>query len=683
MGRNHFLTERTKSFNMKKPSLFDVGGTLAFALCLGATSASAAPWSFGVLSDTQWTSADDGKSPESVPASMIQQIDQAFIAKGVKLVIAVGDTVDTSTPATLATRALYSQDLYNAGIAFYPLRGNHDAELAASGVNFATLFPQIVNGGTNNLTPLWDTPFWIENNLTGTDTGLQSLSTLTADFNTGVPPATPAGSLFGLGGNFSYPTVNCPPTGNTAGNGLSYSFDYNNTRFVLLDQFVDSDLGGNTSSLATQQPWISQQVSDPNRPAHAFVFSHKQLLGGNHKDNLFGANTVGTDPGDGAGVNTNSLTKTQLPVLLAKQQAEDAFISSLAMNNVHYLITGHDHHHVDSIVQSPLNPAMTVHEIISQSDSSKFYTPAAPFSTNEISISEDLYQVGYYIYTVDGPRVTVDYYTVPANTTSTFAKTPVLTGNWEKALTLGYSLNGQEFQIAQGSSYTTISDNTTKAIANAAAYGESGYLGTIVQILDGTNGSILKTHDGRKLTRVVDTGWAPANETISDIVTLWGLTDLASIQSDTIAVSVSFNISAFTPSALQNGQFCLGSRDLKSGEWINAVDGNIVGGTKHFVYGPYSSGYGLGTWGIDPAGTAWAVVNGNNRDFAVIPTPTALLPWDFDGDGEITTADLNLLNKAIITHSTNPAYDLTGDGKVDSSDARWLSLHFTHVGGVK
>ncbi len=680
---------------MKKSSVLAVGGTLAVAVCLGAAnSASAQVWKFGVLSDTQWVSADDGKSPESVPASMIQQIDKAFIAQGVKAVISVGDVVDVPTQASLATRALYSQDLYNAGIAFYPLRGNHESEMKNSGANFATLFPQIVNGGVNNETPAWDTPFYIENNLfvTGSEPYSETIAELTADFNTGVPPATPGGAAFQFGGNFYYPPQNCPLQGVpnypgvTAGNGLTYSFDNANVRFVLLDQFVDSDLGGNTSSLASQQPWISAVLSDPARPLHAFVFSHKQLLGGNHKDNLFGANVVSQDPGDGAGMSQsaiNAMSSSQKATLLAKQQAEDAFITALHNNNVHYLITGHDHHHVDSIVQSPLNPAATVHEIISQSDSSKFYTPGTPYSPNEISISEDLYQVGYYIYTVDGPRVTVDYYAVPANTTGTFATTPVLTGNWEKALTLGYSLNGQEFQVAQGNPYTTITDNTTKAIANAGAYGENGFVGTSAAIVNGVNGSALKTHDGRKLTKVVDTGWAPAieNTTLSDIFTLWGLTDLAAVQTDTIAVSVSFNTGPYSIAQLQGG-ICLGSRDVRTGQWINTVDGNIVGGHKNFVYGPYNASYGLGTWGIDQvAGTAWAVVNGNNRDFAVIPTPTTPLPWDFNGDGAVNTTDLTVLQKAISTHSTNPIYDLNGDGKVDASDARWLSLHFTNVGG--
>lgn len=669
---------------MNRTSILVVGGTLAAAMCLNAAGPAGGPWKFGVLSDTQWVSADDGKSPESVPASMIQQIDQAFIAKGVKLVISVGDVVDVPTQASLATRALYAQDLYNAGIAFYPLRGNHESEMVNSGNNFATLFPQIVNGGLNNLTPNWVTPSYIENNLfvPGSEPYGETLSTLTADFNTGVPPAAPAGAAFTLGGNFSYPPQNCPLSGVagypgvTPGNGLSYSFDYNNVRFVLLDQFVDSDPGGNTSSIAAQQPWISGALSDPARPLQAFVFSHKNLLGGNHKDNLLGAN-IGSDPGDGYGVNLNSLNSSQKIAMAAKQQAEDALITSLWNNHVHYIITGHDHHHVDSVVLSPLNASATVHEIISQSDSSKFYTPGAPYSANEISISEDLYQVGYYIYTVDGPRVTVDYYTVPANTTGTFAVTPVLTGNWEKALTLGYSLNGQEWLVQQGASYAGLSDNTAKAAAL-----EPGFVGTMATLLSGANGSILKTHDGRKLTKAVDTGWAPANGTISDIFTLWGLTDLAAVQTDTIAVSVSFNIAAFNAGDLQNGLVCLGSRDLKSGLWINAVDGNIVGGHKGFVYGPYSASYGLGTWGIDPvAGTAWAVVNGNNRDFAVIQTPTAPLPWDFDGNGVVNMADYNTLNAAIRAHSTNPIYDLNGDGKVDASDARWLSQHFTNVGG--
>jgi len=108
------------------------------------------------------------------------------------------------------------------------------------------------------------------------------------------------------------------------------------------------------------------------------VFDHKNLLGGNHKDNLMGANVNSSDPGDGSGIDTNALATSnpsQYAALVAKQQAEDAFISSLATNGVHYYISGHDHHHYDSIVKSPLSQH-SVHQIISASDSSKFYIPA-------------------------------------------------------------------------------------------------------------------------------------------------------------------------------------------------------------------------------------------------------------------------------------------------------------------
>ena len=111
-------------------------------------------WKFGVISDTQWTgSPDDGKSPGTTPAGIIQQCDQAFIAQGVKFVIAVGDTVDTGSQTDMDIRALYAQDLYNAGIGFFPFRGNHESGWTGSAAEEARIYPQIVNGGTNNLTP--------------------------------------------------------------------------------------------------------------------------------------------------------------------------------------------------------------------------------------------------------------------------------------------------------------------------------------------------------------------------------------------------------------------------------------------------------------------------------------------------------------------------------------------------
>ncbi len=580
---------------MKNTSLLTAGGTLALALCLCANLASAAPWKFGVISDTQWTgSPDDGQSPGTTPAGIIQQCDQAFIAQGVEFVIAVGDTVDTGSQKDMDIRALYAQDLYNAGIGFFPFRGNHESGWTGSAAEEGRIYPQITNGGWNNMTP-------------------SDVLTSGWGHDTYIDPASPTDVSFDLGGSFSYPTnVNGVDINATYG-GLSYSFDYNNVRFVLIDQFENQNPGGNLSSAPLQQPWINQELADPARPQHALVFDHKNLLGGNHKDNIMGANINSADPGDGCGVDTNTLSAANLTALIAKEQAEDAFISSMATNHVHYYISGHDHHHYDSIVQSPLS-TNRVHQIISASDSSKFYIPQLPVSTNDTPISQDLCKVGYYIYTVDGPRVTVDYYGVDVSTNPAFVvsspteciitNTPALTGNWRKLLTYGYSLNGKEFVIPEGATYAAVADNTSNAVAN----GETGYLGTAMQILGGINASATTNNYGKPHAKALDTGWSPANGTASDILTLWGTGEVGTNQTDTVAVSLTYNPAAVTAAQLANGSFALVSKDA-NGNWVNAVNLN-TGGSPQFVFGPYVSSYSLGTYGVDTnAGTVWAVLN--------------------------------------------------------------------------
>ena len=590
-----------KTFDLRPAKLL---GALMLTTGLACSIAAAAPWKFGVLSDTQWTGApDDGKSPGTVPCGIIQQCNQAFIAQGVKFVIAVGDTVDTGTQTNLDIRALYAQDLYNAGIGFYPFRGNHESGWTGSAAEEGRIYPQILNGGTNNLTPA---------DVLSLTNGIDRLITNT--------PAS--GSPFVVGGNFSYPTNVNGININSYFGGLSYSFDYNNVRFVLIDQFENQNAGGNLSSVPAQQPWISQRLGDAARPQHAFVFDHKNLLGGNHKDNIMGAAISGTnsaDPGDGSGV--INLTTANQAALLTKQQAEDAFITSLAANKVHYYISGHDHHHYDSIVQSPLS-TNRVHQIISASDSSKFYVPTLPASTNDTPISQDLFKVGYYLYTVDGPKVTVDYYGVDitrdpsyvvVNSSETIVtNTPALSGNWKKLLTYGYSLNGQEFVIPEGSSYTGVSDSTIRAVAN----GETGYLGTTMAVLGGTNTSTATNNYGRAQNKAVDTGWAsvtngPANAA-SDVLTVWGTTGIGS-QTDTFALALSYS-GTIDPTNFVNGAFCLASKDA-FGHWVNAVDLN-TGGKRQFVLGAYNSSYPLGTYGVDTTShTVWAVIN-HQGDFA-------------------------------------------------------------------
>ena len=51
-------------------------------------------WSFGVISDTQWTVADDGFNPNTVAANIITQVDKQFIKYAVDKYPAFGRTVD-------------------------------------------------------------------------------------------------------------------------------------------------------------------------------------------------------------------------------------------------------------------------------------------------------------------------------------------------------------------------------------------------------------------------------------------------------------------------------------------------------------------------------------------------------------------------------------------------------------
>ncbi len=62
-----------------------------------------------------------------------------------------------------------------------------------------------------------------------------------------------------------------------------------------------------------------------------------------------------------------------------------------------------------------------VENIICASDSDKFYRPNVPSNdekynvavfghTRQAQVSQELRKVGFYVYTVDGPRVTGEYY---------------------------------------------------------------------------------------------------------------------------------------------------------------------------------------------------------------------------------------------------------------------------------
>jgi hypothetical protein len=334
--------------------------TVVFFVFMGG-SAGAEPWRFGVMSDTQWTAPTDpaGKNPNGVAVSIIDQINSKFIEAGVKFVIQVGDLTENGNDADIATRAAAAEALYRAGIGFFPMRGNHEVYAKPEGINqygttaFRKNFPQTRGQGNQ---------------------------------------------LYGAS-NF-----NSPISVSSDLDGMSYSFDYgepgNSSRFVIIDNWVTpskrvSHENGYTYgySVNDQQGWISDQLDKNTRGTeHAFVFSHQNLIGENHQDSLFSGYTD------------------------ANPDWQNAFFASLQDNGVKYYISGHDHIHQRSIITSP-DGASKVEQLICASDSSKFYTPKPATDpkwfgqkAREASISQELYTVGYYIFTIDGTRVTVDYF---------------------------------------------------------------------------------------------------------------------------------------------------------------------------------------------------------------------------------------------------------------------------------
>jgi hypothetical protein len=543
---------------------FGPGSALAKTIAENPTGSQA--WSFAVMGDTQWTTNDPaGQNPNGVAVSIINQLNQQFVKKGVKFVVQVGDLTENGNNADLAVRAAAAQTLYNNGIGFFPMRGNHET-YASPANNYA-------------------------------------IPAFLADF----PQTQGASNTFGAR-NFSSPVSVSSDL-----KGMSYSFDFgtagNNARFVIIDDWATPSKLVTAAgypygySVADQQSWISSRLNVSTRGTqHAFVFSHQNLIGENHQDSLFSGYTN------------------------ANPDMQNAFFSSLDSNGVGYYLSGHDHIMQRSIIASP-DGKSSVEELISASDSSKFYTPKAIDNANwfgqkvrETSVSQEMQTVGFCIFTVDGPRVTVDYYSDNHGLWASDASFPGVgfTANvtpsftFVKNATFGYSTNGREFLVGgtKNTSYTAVQDS---------------YDGTTAKILSGAYGNTATDYQARILTQTVDTGWAAANSKgcskslASNVLTLWGmaplgaqLNDVGAGKTETYTLSLSYKNGE--TKSLGNGRFGIAVRDNR-GDWVNAVDKNF-GGSKQFVMGPWKASYGLGTYGVDPSTkTVWAVLN-YNADFA-------------------------------------------------------------------
>jgi hypothetical protein len=517
------------------------------ALAAGSENA----WCFGVMSDTQWrkNTGNADESASSCATSIIDALNEQFIQHECKYVIQVGDLCNdesVNNVRSMPMRAAHCQALYDRGIGFFPVRGNHEASAIAAN-ELPTIFPQTQGGGAN------------------------------------VAGAT----------NFNSPMASLE--------GLSYSFDYENVRCVLIDQFTRKDGAGSTNNnVLDQVTWVDERVSSKPEDSHAFVFAHKNLIGQNHKDVLFG--------GSMGGIN---------------DAAMDTFIQSLDSNGVRYCLGGHDHMHHRSVVYDS-NGSASVDQIITSSNSYKFYIPKAGDDGREKPVCQELATIGYYIFTIDGPRVTVDFYssshgddygdTDLANAPSSF--------NFYLRERFGYSLNGKSWIVEQGQSYTAIEDS---------------YKGTAAKILSGVNLNTETEYLGEKLCKTVNTGWAdaqPEDNALSSVFTLWGLVDNLSLwekpnppnpaerkdltgllpdaaestQTDTYTLALSYEPTKVRPSQVMSGKFVIAAKN-ENKDWVNAVNLNF-NGTKKFIVGPWKATYGLGSYGVDPKTyTVWAVLN--------------------------------------------------------------------------
>jgi hypothetical protein len=507
------------------------------------------------MADTQWrTGSNAGGQPASCATAIIDALNSEFIQHQCKFVIQAGDLVDSESVSgvrTLQTRAAHAQALYNQGIGFFPVRGNHEASKDAA-LEMRTLFPQ--NQGL----------------------GLNVFSA--AGFDSPVMPST--------GGD---------PSGQRL-KGLSYRFVYRNVRCVLIDQFTRADGTGTdaNANVLDQVAWVDATLDDKPADQHGFVFAHKNLHGQNHKDVLFGSS------------------------LTSNVSARDNFIRVLHSSGVRYFMSGHDHMHHRSVVETTAGD-YRVGQVICSSNSYKFYTPASPYMTWERPVGQELFTIGYYIVTVDGPRLTVDFYSSShGQDYGDFdLVTPPGVFNFYLRETFGYSLNGREFRIARGGAYTPVSDS---------------YQGTSACILDGVNTDTHSSADGRQLIKTVNTGWSDPDSAAlaSNVLSLWGMADNLSLFNGSLTgllpagsgsrtgspftLSLSYDTKKVRPSQLASGRLTLAGRNA-AGLWVNAVDSNATGG-KTFKYGPWRPGYPLGCHGVDPTtGTVWAVVD-HDGEFA-------------------------------------------------------------------
>ena len=288
-------------------------------------------WRFGVIPDTQW--ANEMNAPfHGTAIHIIDAINTEMVRQKVDFVIEVGDLVEVSSAVAFQTRTERNNVLAENGIRFYPLRGNHDSMELESVAQFRAAFP-------------------------------------------------------GLPGTLNH-GGSSPDLPNAA--GMTYSFTHENGKFIMLDTFPLVDDGskeGKAYTLRDYLPWIDAELKMRDH-RFAMVFAHKNLLGQNHKDNVFSDDASNQD---------------------SFPEMQNAFISCLQKYDVKYFICGHDHMYHRSRVKSP-DGNSEVHQIICGSAAHKFYLPEQPFLKRETKIAQELNRIGFLLVHVRSSELLVEYY---------------------------------------------------------------------------------------------------------------------------------------------------------------------------------------------------------------------------------------------------------------------------------
>lgn len=508
-----------------------------------ARARSAESWTFGLMSDTQWGADADGENPGSIAGGLQRLINERMVDLGAAFLFQVGDNVDVEDDRyngrpevrTLPIKGELVHPLYDAGIGFYSLRGNHESSATAA-QEFPEVFPQHRGEGPHPL----------------------------------------AGAT-----NFSSPSALLE--------GLSYSFDVRNLRLVVLDQFTRPDGSGSTNdNILDQLDWIEERVMNRPEDMHCIIAAHKNLIGGNHVDSLFGA-----DPA-------------------ANADGVDRFLQICDEGGVAFVWGGHDHHHKRSVITSR-DGRHSVEQLIAGSDSSKFYTPRTPAiadshdGPSETILAEELWTLTHYVITVDGPVLDVDFYSMSTGTDygpASLTVTP--SGNdWHWRERWSSTLNGTSTLVEPGGSYEGIADE---------------FEGTSFRILAGTHAEAAHDHAGRSMSQRVVTGWTRAGRgEVSPRLHLHGLHHNLALNDDTLtgllpAADESDAGSRFVLE-IQGGRTAFradGSYGIAAlaadGTWENAAARG--GAEARFVLGAAPDDAAVGTYGVDPSTKrAWAVLD--------------------------------------------------------------------------